>query len=118
MKLHILYKLDEEGKPVPVDLTDPRNALDWGEWRWKHHRECVIAQDPVHAEDGSRRYGISTVFTGTNAGGDPPLLWETLIKDDAEGDSHYASYASRLEAEVGHQRALVYFRSIVNQKDS
>lgn len=113
-KIHTLYKLDDSGTPVPVDLADPQNAIDWGAWRHTHHKECVIAQDPVHDSNGTLRYGISTVFTGTNAGSDPPLLWETVITrvgvPDEETYSHYASYASRVEAEVGHQRALAFFR--------
>ena len=111
-KVHTLYTLDDAGTPVPVDLADPQKAIDWAEWRRTHHKDCVVAQDPVHDEDGVLRYGISTVFTGMNAGLEPPLLWETVVTSpgDDEGYSHYASYASRVEAEVGHQRALAYFR--------
>lgn len=109
-KLHALYMLDETGNPLPVDPGDPRNLLDWGQWRRKHHRECVVAQDSIRDDRGVLQYGISTVFTGTNAGLDPPLLWETAVMSaEAEGYSPHASYATRLEAEVGHQRALAYF---------
>lgn len=118
-KVHALYTLDDHGTPVPVDLADPQNAINWGEWRRTHHKECVVAQDPVHDEDGVLRYGISTVFTGMNAGLEPPLLWETVVTraGDDESYSHYASYASRVEAEVGHQRALAYFRGEAGQAE-
>lgn len=110
-KIHTLYTLDETGNPVPVDLEDPQNAIAWGEWRRTHHKECVVAQDPVHDGDGVLRFGISTVFTGMNAGLDPPLLWETVISRVGDDEySHYASYAARGEAEAGHQRALAYYR--------
>lgn len=117
-KIHTLYVLDESGEPVPVDLSDPQNAIDWGQWRYTHHRECIVAQDPIHDNQGVLRYGISTVFTGTNAGLNPPLLWETVVTRagaEDEGYSHYASYASRVDAEVGHQHALAYFRDQVTQ---
>jgi hypothetical protein len=118
-KIHTLYTLDDSGNPVPVDLADPQNAITWGEWRYTHHKECVVAQDPVHDDHGILRYGISTVFTGMNAGLEPPLLWETVIthvgSDDDESYSHYESYASRVEAEVGHQRALAYFRGEITK---
>ncbi|HSX22585.1 MAG TPA: hypothetical protein VLE97_07415, partial [Gaiellaceae bacterium] len=95
-KIHTLYILGEDGNPVPVDLADPA-AIDWGKWRYTHHKECVVAQDPVRDEAGALRYGISTVFTGTNAGNDPPLLWETVVLHADDGDYHpYASYASRV----------------------
>lgn len=117
-KIHALYVLDETGNPVPVDLDDPQSAITWGQWRYTHHRECVVAQDPIHDDQGVLRYRISTVFTGTNAGLDPPLLWETVVTrpgTEDEGYSHHASYASRVEAEVGHQRVLAYFRDQVAQ---
>ena len=114
-KHHTLYKLDESGTPVPVDLANPHNALDWGEWRWKHHQKCVVAKNVVCAKDGGPLVEISTVFTGTNAGGDPPLLWETMFRRTGGDEGHYASYASRVDAEVGHLRALTHFQKVVDQ---
>lgn len=58
-KRYVLYMLDESDVPVPVDLTDPQDARAWGEWRWKRHQRCVVAQDPVHAKDGTVPYGIA-----------------------------------------------------------
>lgn len=114
----LLYTLDGSNNPVAIDHTDPGNAIAWGEWRLANHKQCVVAQDPVRDADGALRYGISTVFTGMS-GDQPPLLWETVVQrvgvTDDEGCSCYATYASHVEAEVGHQRALAYYREAVAQ---
>ena len=113
--IHTLYILDEGGNPVPVDVADP-NAVDWGKWRYTHHKQCVIALDRVRDASAVQHYVISTVFTGINAGNDPPLLWETVILHAGDGEYQpYASYASRVDAEVGHQRALAYYRDQLTQ---
>lgn len=100
---HRYYRLDDNGKPVRVDLKDAdfRN-------RWK------IASNPV---DGIR---VSTIFTARDRvryliGTGPPVLFETmafevtedgLVDMDAESTHPWHEYQERYttkrRAEFGH----------------
>jgi len=63
----------------------------------------LLAQDFVHV--GSEVIVISTLFTVFDHAPSPhgrPLLWETVVAEDEQHQT-VARYASRVEAEQGHQ---------------
>lgn len=93
LKLFILV----DGKPVICE--DP---LQWGEWMAE--ADTVTERSVAFTKIGDGEY-VSTVFLGIDHGyGDEsaPLLYETLISEDGS----MSRYATREEAEIGHQLAV------------
>jgi hypothetical protein len=89
------YILDGNGKPV----IEP-DLMTWATWYEAADRS--VAKDTL--SNGTK---VSTVFLGLDHsfGFGVPLLWETMIFG-GEHDQYQERYASREEAEKGHQRAI------------
>lgn len=73
-------------------------------------RNKRVAQTMLH-RDGVKLW-ISTVFLGTdhNYWGGPPILWETMIFHDGDGQEQYR-YASRAAALHGHRTLVSLLRA-------
>lgn len=98
---HILYILDDDGRPVPCPDT-----VQWGHWmeRAKRDRITVVAQDRDEGPDGVEVL-VSTVFLGMDhnfSDKGPPVLWETLVFGGPLADEQ-DRYTSRSAALAGHQ---------------
>lgn len=90
------YILDENNEPVLCE-----DLIEWAMWMGKSNR--VVALDTI---DNIR---ISTVFLGLDHSfdiiGDEPILFETMIFG-GEFDEYQNRYSSRVEALIGHQKAV------------
>lgn len=89
------YCLDENNNPVECDCAT------WG--------SNLTSLSRIVKTIKIGRYIISTAFIGI----DPPLLFETTIRDNwgKEETVIYAKYATWQEAKVGHRKAVEYVRS-------
>lgn len=87
------YILDEDGEPRAVPL------LEWA--RWFEGGARMLARTTF-----TSGASVSTVFLGIDhrfAGEAPPILWESMLFDEAGGADETARYASTAEAIAGHQ---------------
>ena len=89
------YILDANGQPIECD-----DIHEWARWFEKDENRRV-ALDEV----GDVR--VSTIFLGLalSWGGEPPLLWETMIFGGEHGE-YQERYSTREAALEGHARAL------------
>lgn len=95
----IHYILDDDGEPVPADMSTDAGLLEWAEWFSGTKRILARTETPEGVT-------VSTVFLGLDHSymGGPPVLWETKIFG-GEHDGYTDRYTSRLEAFAGHERA-------------
>jgi hypothetical protein len=92
-----LYRL--EGT-TPVAMSD-EELLEWGRWFQKADR--IVKQEYIGP------YFVSTVFLGTDynfAMQGPPILFETMIFCDGEGDLYQDRCSTWDEALMMHQRGV------------
>lgn len=99
MRQPLMYILDADGNPVPVEDAD-----EWSLWYGTADR--VVAQTQIG------KFGVSTVFLGIdhNFYGGPPLVFETAVFHDLGDDVDFGfadikrRYSTRAEALAGHQQ--------------
>lgn len=98
------YILEADGyTPRPVDV------ITWGRWFEESTEKRIVAQ--TETPHGT----VSTVFLGmdhdilhTSAS---PVLWETLVFDQAGNGGEQERYTSRADAEEGHRRMVAEYES-------
>jgi hypothetical protein len=95
------YILDEHGTPVPAP-----DVLTWVRWfeQASHTGQHIVGQD--RRTCAGREIRVYTVFLGVDhnvTGAGPPLLYETMIFGTVL-DPSIERYATRVQAESGHQR--------------
>ena len=98
-----------DGTPVP----EP-NILTWGQWYEMTDRS--VARTELY--DGV--VCVSTVFLGLDynfLGSGPPILYETMIfADGLDCDEYQDRYATRIEAETGHEIAVIQVRHELSRR--
>jgi hypothetical protein len=91
---HDFWVLDDEHRPVPVDL------MEWAR-RFEDVNSRIVAKIELNGVI------VSTVFLGCNHqyGDGPPLLFETMIFGGPH-DGYTWRYSSWDDAVVGHEMAV------------
>ena len=101
------YILNDDGEPV----AEP-DVIKWAHWFETAERHV-----------GKTQFGdvlVSTVFLGTDHNfGEPgpPILWETMIFGLPYEPEYQERYATRKEAEAGHQVAVAIARKRMTDDD-
>lgn len=92
------YYIEMHGTVVPID-----DVIEWAQWFETAHR--IVAQ----FQEGDTK--VSTVFLGIdhNFGDGPPLIYETMVFGGPH-DGEMDRYATRAEAEKGHQRMVEFVK--------
>jgi hypothetical protein len=79
----------------PVDVT----KAEWAKW-------CETADRHVAKTDITSQMFVSTLFTGLQLKGSPPMLFETAVCGQRGVKQMIAAYSTWEEAERGHQQAV------------
>ncbi len=76
-----------------------------------------IAKELWQLVDKEGGYRISTVFLGLRLGfgNYPPLTFETMCFGEGEYDQYQERYATKVEAEAGHVRAIRMVKSTIHE---
>lgn len=88
------YRLDDEGNVHPVELMDwARSFESSNRWQLKTRVGHMM---------------VSTVFLGLdhNWGRGPPVLFETMVFGQLDGDGDMFRYCTRQEAIEGHNKVV------------
>lgn len=88
------WTLDENLEPIPATLTE------WAEW-WNNFDNRRMARTNL-----GKDLCVSTVFLGVDHGfgdGDRPVLFETLVQGDSDGEEMMNRYTTFDDAIAGHK---------------